>query len=122
MNNFFLIAAFWCFMIGLIHTFAGSKYDVRPLFDSNVPEPAKSTLFYCWHIVTMTLFAMAAAFLWSGLNPETVWPGIVATVAAGLFAVWGLFLSSMRRLSPLTKLPQGVLFLPLAGIGAWGVF
>lgn len=116
-----IIAAVWCFIIACVHTFVGSRTDLKPLLESEVPEPAKSTLYYCWHLVTLALFSMSGLFAWSAINPETQTPAVVSTGLSVLFAVWGFAAAAIRRQSPVTKLPQGIMFLILSALGVWGI-
>ena len=122
MNAYLLSAAAAGFAIACIHTFVGSRTDVRPLLQSDLPEPAKSTFLYCWHLVTIVLFAMAGLFLWGGLNAAAAPMVFVALFLSIFFCVWGFALAALRRRSPFAELPQGVMFLALSGLGGWGVF
>lgn len=46
-----------------VHTFVGGAFVARPLLsDEGLPTAAKWLAYYCWHIVTMLLLAMALAF------------------------------------------------------------
>jgi hypothetical protein len=46
-----------------VHTFVGGAFVARPLLsDQSLPKAAKWLAYYCWHIVTFLLLAMAAAF------------------------------------------------------------
>jgi hypothetical protein len=46
-----------------VHTFVGGAFVARPLLsDQSLPKAAKWLAYYCWHIVTLLLLAMAAAF------------------------------------------------------------
>ena len=122
MNWPFLIAAVLCLIIGCIHAFTGSRTDVRPLLDSDIPEPAKSTLYYCWHLVTIVLFSMAVSFAWTGLQPEVRMPGVACTLLSSAFSLWGFVIVLLRKRSLLTEMPQGWMFAIVAVIGLWGVF
>jgi hypothetical protein len=52
-----LLAAF------AVHTFIGGVFVARPLLaDRTLPKAAKWLAYYCWHIVTMLLFAMSVVF------------------------------------------------------------
>lgn len=46
-----------------VHTFVGGAYVARPLLsDQELPKAAKWLAYYCWHVVTILLLALAAAF------------------------------------------------------------
>ena len=122
MNAYLLPAAALGLLIACIHTFLGSRTDVAPMLRSDMPEPAKSTLLYCWHLVTIVLFAMAGLFLWGALQPSSAAPAYIALFLNAAFCLWGFVLAFLRRRSPFTELPQGLLFLVLTGAGAWGAF
>ena len=120
-NTPFALAAGWAFMIACLHTVVGSHTDVRPLLASDLREPAKSTVFYCWHIVTLLLVALAAAFAWSAAPGAPPLAAGVATVAAAVLAGWGLACGLLRGRSLIKELPQWLLFAVLGGLGAWGL-
>jgi len=116
-----MLAGAWAFMIACIHAFIGSRTDVRPLFESNVPEPAKSTLFYCWHIVTIILFSLAMMFFYGAFEDGGSNLTLLATAASTALAVWGFAVAALRRRSLIKELPQGFLFLICALLGIWGL-
>lgn len=46
-----------------VHTFVGGAFVAKPLLaDQSLPKAAKWLAYYCWHIVTLLLLTMAAAF------------------------------------------------------------
>jgi hypothetical protein len=46
-----------------VHTFVGGAFVARPLLaDRSLPKAAKWLAYYCWHLVTILLIAMALAF------------------------------------------------------------
>ena len=122
MNAYLLLAAALGLLIACIHVFVGSRTDVAPLLRSDLPEPAKSTFLYCWHLVTIVLFAMAGLFLWGALQPSAAAPVYIALFLSAAFCLWGFVIAALRRRSPFAELPQGLLFLVLTGAGAWGAF
>lgn len=122
MNAYLVSAAGLSLIIACIHTFAGSRTDVAPLLRSDMPEPAKSTLFYCWHLVTIVLFVMTMLFLWGGVAPQETAPVYIALILSAAFSIWGFVITRMRKRSPFIELPQGLMFLLLTGVGGWGAF
>lgn len=118
------IAAVLMALIAGVHIFAGSRTDVAPLLASNMPEPARSTLYYCWHLVSIMLVAMALAYAMAALDEQYLLLAKAATLLAGLFAFWGFVAGLMRRQSLITQLPQGLMFalvtiVATAALGAW---
>src|SRR5689334_5445723 len=52
-----------------VHTFVGGAFVARPLLaDQGLPKAAKWLAYYCWHIVTMLLLALALAFAAAALD------------------------------------------------------
>ena len=121
MNTPLIVAAVISVLIACVHTFVGSRTDVRPLLASSTPEPAKSTMFYGWHLVTITLFAIAGLFAWSAWSPDEPTPGLIATGFSAAFALWGFAAAALRQRSMVSELPQGLMFLLPAGAGLWGL-
>lgn len=121
MNSGLCAAAALSLSIAALHTFVGSRTDVRPLLESNLAEPAKSTLYLCWHLVTIVLFAVAALFAWSAADSRTLLPGVIATTLCGCFALWGSIAALIRRRSMLRELPQGWLFILPTIAGLFGL-
>ena len=121
MNTPLAAAAALSTLIACIHTFAGSRMDVRPLLASSTPETAKSTTFYCWHLVTITLFAIAGLFAWSAWSPDEPASAVIATGFSAAFALWGFGAAALRRRSMVKELPQGLMFLLPTGVGLWGL-
>ncbi|MEO1251978.1 MAG: hypothetical protein AAFW81_06515 [Pseudomonadota bacterium] len=115
------LAAVWMLAVACLHAFVGSRTDVRPFLESDTPEPAKSTVFYCWHIVTLILLAMAGLFAISAIaggRNDLTW---TATSISLAFAILGFFIGAMRRQSLITKMPQGFLFLVSTALGGWAL-
>ena len=82
-----------------VHTFIGGVYVARPLLaDRALPKAAKWLAYYCWHIVTMLLFAMAVVFCLAAANL------ITRDVAFGL----SLFCTACSVLSIAVALKAGI--------------
>lgn len=122
LNIALLVAAVLCLVIACIHTFVGSRTDVTPLLESGVPEPAKSTLYFCWHLVTIVLFMMTGLFAWSAFDSSELLPAIAATFMSVMFAFLGFLVALIRKCSPFKDLPQGVMFVVLSAIGILGLW
>ncbi|MDJ1158131.1 hypothetical protein QNA08_07790 [Chelatococcus sp. SYSU_G07232] len=103
----------------LIHTFLGGREIAVPLLAARDLAPVpKLTAYYCWHMVTLLLFAMAVGFaLAAAGRGEGLATGL--TILAALFALLSLGLVVGYRVNP-WHMPQWALFLPIALCGALG--
>lgn len=102
----------------LIHIFAGGKEVAKPLLSStDLGTVPRLTAYFCWHITTIVLVAMAAGFLWLGYHPDDTSLAILLTGLAGAFALLSLGLVRVHRVGPLA-LPQWILFSAIALPGA----
>jgi len=114
----FLLPAAVAALIAAIHFFAGGREVARPLLRQNtLPPVVMLTHYYCWHLVTITLIGLAGAFGYASLAPDGRVLAVFATVAAGLFAVWGLALV-LSQAQRHRDMPQWMLFAVLAASGA----
>ncbi len=117
----YALAACMALAIFAIHTFIGGPEIAGPLMDKSLPlkDVPRYTNYYCWHLVTITLFAQAAGFAWSampGNNPDL---GVAATILSIGFLLWNIGLNLGWRLRFATA-PQWVFFLPLSVLGLIG--
>ena len=120
MSTAFGLAAALSVLTWGVHTFVGGREVARPLLESSRSPGPRFTAYYCWHLVTIVLAGMAAAFAIAAWLPGERSLAIAATVLAALFAAWSIALVvGWRR--PVGELPQWVLFLPIALAGAWGL-
>ena len=116
--NVFLLPAAVAALIAALHFFVGGRELARPLLRQNALPPVVTlTHYYCWHLVTITLLGLAAAFGYASLAPDGRVLAVFATVAAGLFAVWGLALV-LWQAQRHRDMPQWMLFAVLAACGA----
>lgn len=104
----------------LVHVFAGGPESARPLLESDLGLVAKYTNYYCWHIVSITLAAMAGCYLLAALYPQAWELAALATVLAAAFAVWSIALNLTVR-PRFIELPQWILFLPITIAGLVGM-
>ena len=105
----------------LIHVFAGGPSVARPLLEaSDIDEVAKLTNYYCWHIVSITLAAMTAAFCYASIAPGETAMAALWTAIAAAFALWSIVLFVWKRQKAL-DLPQWTLFAVIAGLGGMGL-
>jgi len=116
--NVFLLPAAVAALIAAIHFVAGGREVARPLLrQDTLPPVVTLTHYYCWHLVTITLLGLACAFGYASLAPDGRVLAVFATVAAGLFAVWGLALVIWQAQRH-CDMPQWILFAVLAVSGA----
>lgn len=103
-----------------VHTFVGGRLIARPLVRSDLAAVPRLTSYYCWHIVTIVLAALPAAYAYAALVPSGRDVAVLATALAGSFLVWSLTLVVWKRRRPF-ELPQWALFLPVTAAGVLGV-
>ena len=103
-----------------LHTFATRKDIVAPLLDADLHPVSKFTNYYCWHLVTLTLPMMSAAFAISALVPSAWELAAAATLLSALFAFWSIALVIWKKQKAF-NLPQWALFIPIAILGLLGL-
>jgi len=104
-----------------IHVFLGGPVIARPLLQvRGLHDVARYTNYYCWHMVTMVLAAMAAGYLIAAFRPAAVELAWASTIFAATFAIWSIALVVWKRQKPF-DLPQWLLFLIVAGLGLVGL-
>ena len=121
MDIWFLTAGGLSAALAVLHVFGGGPEAARPLLAANdLPPVPKYLMYYCWHLVTLMIGAMAVGFLAAGLWPAQQGLAVLCTAMALGGAVWGLALvpGVGRRYA---EMPQGFLFLPIAMIGGLGL-
>lgn len=121
MNVWFFAAGVVSFMITLLHLFGGGPAVAAPLLAAqDLDDVVKYLNYYCWHLVSISIGLMGAAFLWSGLV-DTAWEAaVLGTAFAGGFCVWGIALVLLKE-KRFRDMPQGWLFLPVAVLGVIGL-
>lgn len=111
MNEFFLGAAAGSVFIAGLHCVLGGREIAAPLLRSrDMHAVAKYTNYYCWHMVTIVLVAMAGSFAWSAMVPGAVELAGLATILAGAFCLWS-FARALWKRQKLLQMPQWLLFL-----------
>jgi hypothetical protein len=120
MDPWWVAAAALALLTAAVHTFLGGREIATPLLEArDLQTVPKLTSYYCWHLVTITLFAMAAGYGWaasSGEAREVAWG---CTALAGLFAALAPLIALRSGVS-VRVLPQWLLFLPMALLGLMG--
>ncbi|MEM8684832.1 MAG: hypothetical protein AAGF72_15470 [Pseudomonadota bacterium] len=120
MNGWLLAAASVSGLTCLVHVFAGGSSAARPLLRSELDDEAKYTNYYCWHMVSIVIAAMACGFAYAAINASARDVAIVMTGLALAFTLWSLGLIAWQR-QPFLRLPQWVLFAPIGLLGVLGV-
>lgn len=119
---FLWIAAGSAFLIALIHTFAGGPQLLPPLLkNQEIPEPIRLVHYYCWHIVTMMLFGIAAAYAYAAIEPTGRILAVVATGFCFLCFLWGIFLVVWKKQKTM-EMPQWPLFIIQTAIGSYALW
>lgn len=120
MNIYLIAAAAASFLTFAIHTWVGGPIIAKPLVDSDMHRVPKFTNYACWHIVTIMLFAMGAAFMWAAFFPastDLAWfVFLLSTATLGWFVVLILW----KKLSWL-EFPQWGLFVMINGLALMGL-
>jgi len=120
MNTFYLVAAVASVGVALTHFILGGREIARPLLRArDIHDVAKYTNYFCWHMVTIVLVGLAAAYAWAAVYPDGYELAVAATVLCVLFALWNLALIFWKGQS-LFRMPQWILFVLVAIPGIWG--
>lgn len=114
-----VVAMILSFCWFLLHLIVGGRQIAGPLRQSEgVSHTVMATMWMCWHMVTACLILMAVFF---GMGLVYGAPFVVAgTMMAAVFAVSGIW-ARFALGTTFKILPQGWLFVPIAGIGLYGV-
>lgn len=122
-HNYWLLAAgVAAGLTTLIHIFGGGPEVVRPLFAAqDIEEVPKLLNFYCWHLVTITIAAMAFAFTYAALTPGEAMLAIMWTVISAAFALWSIVLIVWKQQKAF-EMPQWILFAAITGLALPGLF
>lgn len=120
MNLWLIAASALSALTGFIHLVLGGTEIARPLLAAKgLGHVPKYTMYYCWHLVTIQIAALAAAYAaaaWGGGRELA----IAATLLAALFACWSLLMIALFRLR-FMHFPQWLLFLFIAAAGIAGL-
>jgi len=120
MNSCVGYAACATFMTFLIHTLIGGSRIARPLRASELPRVPKYTTYYCWHMVTVMLFAMPLGLAYAAWTEERALAIFLFFLAAG-FCVLSLGMVIAFRVHP-RRMPQWLLFMVITTLLAIGIF
>lgn len=121
MNYSFAAAALLSAGVLAAHVIGGGRFYVRPLLAAAALHPVpKYVHYYCWHMVTIVLAAMAVSFGRAAVVPEASDLAALMTTLASGFTIWSLGLVLWKRQKPL-HMPQWALFAPVAICGVLGL-
>jgi hypothetical protein len=116
-NVWFAAAGVMSLVTCATHITVGGRFIARPLLDArDITAIAKATNYYCWHLVTLAILGMAAAFGWAAWRGAREF-AVFATAEAAAFCALNVALFLAFRQGPL-KMPQWALFLAVAALGA----
>ena len=121
MNMFLLAASAASFFTFAVHTWVGGPIAAKALLAStDMRDVPKYTNYYCWHMVTITLFLMGLAFAWAAYEPGGLDVAWFAFSLSACFLIWNLILIVWKKQSFL-YMPQWVLFLGISSIALPGL-
>lgn len=122
MNLLLMLAGASAFGVFLTHLILGGREIVRPFLGvEKMPGIAHYTMYYCWHLVSLTLAGMALAFVMAAQPGGARVLAMFATFGAASFAALNFGMNARLGLS-FARHPQGFLFLPVAALGAAGLW
>ena len=122
MNVWLALAAALAAMTTLIHIVLGGREIATPLLATErLQAVPKFTLYYCWHLVTIVLAALALAFGLVATGQGSRDLALFATAGAALFGLWGLGMIGLFRLR-IAHFPQWALFAAIAVSGMLGLW
>lgn len=105
----------------VIHVVAGGRENVRPLLRSELADGPQLTLYYCWHMATLTLLAISGVYVGAALSDAWLGAARFATVLVLAYATLSATITLVRR-RPFADLPQWVLFGAIGAVGLPGVW
>jgi len=119
--NFFAVPAMLAISIAAIHIVAGGRDTARPLLQQQIISSTVTlTLYYCWHMATISLVLLAGCYAYAAVSPDGRILAALATLVSAAFCVWGLVLVVWKRQRH-RDMPQWMLFLGLTGSGVWAL-
>ncbi|MBN8534207.1 MAG: hypothetical protein J0L51_08940 [Rhizobiales bacterium] len=122
MNLYLGLAGVLALAVCLTHLILGGREIVRPFLGfEKMPGIARYTMYYCWHLVTITLAGMTLAFFLAAQPGGSRALAVSATIGAASFAALNFGMNLRLGLS-FIRHPQGFLFVPVAIVGAIGLW
>jgi len=121
MNGYLVAASAASFSTFAIHTWIGGPITVPPLLNSkDMHDVPKYTNYYCWHLVTVTLFVMGLAFAWGASHAGGADVAWFAFLLATSFLLWNLVLIVWKQQNFMQML-QWLLFAIISGLALFGL-
>ncbi|WP_120633836.1 hypothetical protein [Ruegeria sp. EL01] len=120
MKKIQLVTGIGAAALAALHTFVGTPEVADPLLASALEARAKYLNFFCWHIVTIVLWAVAAGYLWSAIVRHSTELVVFLTIMMACIGIWGVLLPPSVGLSYVT-MPQGWLFFPIVALAIFGL-
>jgi hypothetical protein len=121
MNIGFAVAAGIGALALLLHVFVGGLRIVRPLLAADFAPFAKWLSYFCFHLVSLTIVAMAAGFGWAAVDFHARPVAAVLTALAFLAALLMVYVAIRGRMS-IVKAPPFWLYFSIAVAGFWGLY
>lgn len=128
MPLFLWAAAAMALVTFAVHTFVGGKFVAQPLLaNTDLPKASKWLNYYCWHVTTVMIAFVAAAFAWLAITTgQTSVAGQTSavvflslqTAAASLLSV---FVAIKGGIHPL-RFPSTSLFAVTSALGWSALF
>lgn len=120
MNLWYAAAAILSATTCGLHIIFGGREAAQPLLASTeIDLLTKFTNYYCWHLVTIMIGALAVAYGYAAWMITSADLGLFATGITFLFALWSVAMIIHFRL-PALKFQQWALFAPIGILGLIG--
>ena len=120
-NYWWLGAGVMAIFCAFVHLIAGHYDPVRPFLLTNMKTSVKSTMYACWHMVTIVLFSSGVWLIFSAYKPNMDIGVMFISVQYILFALLFLWVAWRLHLPNLLfSLPQWILLLPVGVLGLIG--
>jgi hypothetical protein len=101
-----------------VHTFVGGVFVARPLLaDRTLPRASKWLNYYCWHVTTILLLGMTAAFGRAATNGVATDLSVAVTILSGCLSALSGWTAIRGGINPL-RFPSTSLFALICVLGA----
>jgi hypothetical protein len=118
---FLWAAAIASFVTFCVHFFVGGVFVARPLLaDTHLPKASKWLNYYCWHVVSILLLSVAAAYAYSTWIPGRNELAIYVTFLAASASVLSAIVALKGRINPF-RFPSTSLLAIVAALGLAGL-
>ncbi len=114
---FYAAATIAGFATCALHAFAGGAIMARPFYQQAAAGGISTHAFrYCWHFVTLALFATGAGFAFLTLQPQHAFFGVYLTANAFGFSALSFLVSNIEGAPPF-KSPPAILGAIIGALG-----